>query len=122
MKDILIVDDIYINRYIIKMIVDSFDKNINISEASNGKEALDIMTNRDDNILILMDIRMPVMDGIESTKKIREIHKNVNIIAISANNYNSDEILEYGFNDYIQKPYTSEKLNNILNMYLKNNK
>ena len=119
MKDILIVDDIDVNRYIIKIIVSSFNKKIKIFEASNGKDALDIMTNRDNNILILMDIRMPIMDGIESTKEIRKIHKDLDIIAISANGYDEKKILKSGFNDYIQKPYTVEKLNIILNKYFK---
>jgi len=119
MKDILIVDDIDVNRYIIKIIVSSFNKKIKIFEASNGKEALDIMTNRDNNILILMDIRMPIMDGIESTKEIRKIHKDLDIIAISDNGYKEKDILNSGFDYYIQKPYTVEKLNIILNKYFK---
>jgi len=83
--------------------------------ANNGKEALDKFgTSKYD--VILMDIQMPVMDGILATKKIREIESSTNhhtpIIAITANALAGDKenCLAAGMNDYISKPFQPEVL------------
>ncbi|HZJ73329.1 MAG TPA: response regulator, partial [Perlabentimonas sp.] len=87
----------------------------NIEIANNGKEALDRFgTSRFD--IILMDIQMPIMNGIVATKKIREIESNSNfhipIIAITANALLGDkeECLAAGMDDYISKPFQIEIL------------
>ncbi len=76
-----------------------------IFEAYNGKEALDIIKDNDIS-LVLLDIMMPVMDGIEAMVKIREF-SNVPIIMLTAKSEDSDKVLglNVGADDYITKPF-----------------
>ncbi|MBN2485037.1 MAG: response regulator [Bacteroidales bacterium] len=111
--NILLVEDNSINQKIVLLSLKGKVKNIDL--ASNGKEALDKFgTTRYD--LILMDIQMPVMNGIVATKKIRELEASTNlhtpIIAITANALSGDKeaCLAAGMNDYISKPFQVEVL------------
>jgi CheY-like chemotaxis protein len=106
--NILLVEDNLINQKIVLLSLKNTVKNIDV--ASNGKEALDKFgTAKYD--LILMDIQMPVMDGMIAAKKIREIESSTNtqipIIAITANALAGDRenCLAVGMNDYISKPF-----------------
>jgi CheY-like chemotaxis protein/signal transduction histidine kinase len=106
--NILLVEDNAINQKIIILSLKNAVKNIDI--AHHGKEALDKFgTSKYD--LILMDIQMPVMNGIIATKKIRELESATNshtpIIAITANALSGDKetCLAAGMNDYISKPF-----------------
>lgn len=110
---ILIVDDILINRMLLKEVIKKFSKIC--FEAQNGKEAIEIFQ-REELDVILMDIEMPVMNGVETTKYIREKFsypkKNIPIIALTA--YNPDVFFKdyntIGFNQLITKPYSIEGL------------
>ena len=111
--NILLVEDNLINQKIVVLSLKKLVKNIDI--ANNGKEALDRFgTSRFD--IILMDIQMPIMNGIVATKKIREIESSSNshipIIAITANALLGDkeECLAAGMDDYISKPFQIEVL------------
>lgn len=111
--NILLVEDNLINQKIVVLSLKKLVKNIEI--ANNGKEALDKFgVSRFD--LILMDIQMPIMNGIVTTKKIREIEASSNshtpIIAITANALLGDkeECLAAGMDDYISKPFQIEVL------------
>lgn len=111
--NVLLVEDNLINQKIVVLSLKKLVKNIEI--ANNGKEALDKFgTSRYD--LILMDIQMPIMNGIVATKKIREIESSSNshtpIIAITANALLGDkeECLAAGMDDYISKPFQIEVL------------
>jgi CheY-like chemotaxis protein len=111
--NVLLVEDNLINQKIVVLSLKKLVKNIEI--ANNGKEALDKFgTSRYD--LILMDIQMPIMNGIVATKKIREIEASSNshtpIIAITANALLGDkeECLSAGMDDYISKPFQIEVL------------
>lgn len=77
----------------------------NVLEANNGKEAIDIL-NKEEVKLIIMDLMMPEMDGIEATMKIREF-SNIPIIMLTAKDEYSDKILglQIGADDYITKPF-----------------
>ncbi len=113
--NILLVEDNLINQKIVILTIQKLVKNIDI--ANNGKEALDKFGSSKYDI-ILMDIQMPVMDGIIATKKIREIESSSNlrtpIIAITANALAGDKenCLAAGMNDYISKPFQPELLIN----------
>ncbi len=74
--------------------------------ARNGKEALDKFKENTDIDLIVMDIKMPVMDGYEAVEKIREINNEIPIIAQTAYAMKEDEekALQSGFNEYLSKP------------------
>ncbi len=111
--NILLVEDNSINQKIVLLSLKGKVKNIDL--ANNGKEALDKFgTTRYD--LILMDIQMPIMNGIVATKKIRELEASTNlhtpIIAITANALSGDKeaCLAAGMNDYISKPFQVEVL------------
>jgi CheY-like chemotaxis protein len=110
---LLIVDDIFVNRLLLKEIV----KNISIKcfEAENGKQAIDIHIKENVDI-ILMDIEMPVMNGLETTKYIREKlsspKSDIPIIALTAHNPFTffDDFNNVGFNQLMTKPYSVTKV------------
>lgn len=88
-KHILLVEDHILNVEIAKKLLEK--KNAEISVAENGLRSIEMFMEAEDNYydLILMDIRMPVMDGLTTTKSIRHLHKTsaktIPIIAMSAN-------------------------------------
>lgn len=87
--------------------------------ATNGAEAVDVFKNNPDIDLVLMDINMPVMNGCQATKKIREINKEVVIIAQSAHVFESDreKALEAGCNAFLLKPVDRHQLFGLLISY-----
>lgn len=93
-----------------------------ITHCSNGKEAVDICRNNDDIDLILMDIKMPQMNGYEATKEIREFNNEVYIVFQSAHAFSSEiEVaMNSGGNAYITKPINKEKLAEIISQFKKN--
>jgi len=86
------------------------EENMNVFLASNGHEALNIVENEDIH-LVLMDVMMPKMDGIQATLEIRQ-NKNIPIIILSAKNQDKDVILglDVGADDYISKPFNFQEL------------
>jgi signal transduction histidine kinase/CheY-like chemotaxis protein len=102
--DILIVEDVELNREYEKEMLNNFFS-ISCDTAENGAIAVEKAKNRNYDA-ILMDMRMPVMDGLEATRKIREFDKKTPIICMSANVYKEDKLAaeESGMNDFIEKP------------------
>ena len=86
-------------------------KETNIVRAVNGQEAVDFVKNGVGNI-VLMDIKMPIMNGLDATMAIREFNKEIPIIALTANAFDSDKerALEAGCNDFIAKPLKKSDL------------
>ncbi len=113
--NILLVEDNLINQKIVLLSLKKTVKSVEV--ANNGKEALDKFGSAKFDV-ILMDIQMPIMNGIVTTKKIRSIEKSTNthtpIIAITANALLGDkeECLAAGMDDYISKPFQIETLIN----------
>ncbi|MGC8802488.1 MAG: response regulator [Bacteroidales bacterium] len=111
--NVLLVEDNLINQKIVLLSLKPIVANIDV--ANNGKEALDLFVNKKYDI-ILMDIQMPIMDGLSATKKIRELEASTNthvpIIAITANALAGDKeiCLAAGMNEYISKPFQIETL------------
>ena len=111
--NVLLVEDNLINQKIVLLSLKKAVKNVDV--ANNGKEALDKFGSVKYDI-ILMDIQMPVMNGIVTTKKIRNLekssHTHTPIIAITANALLGDkeECLAAGTDDYISKPFQIETL------------
>ncbi|MCD4681054.1 MAG: response regulator, partial [Bacteroidales bacterium] len=83
-----------------------------ILHTKTGTETVDVCRNNPDIDLVLMDIRMPEMDGYEATRKIREFNKDIVIIAQTAYALagNREEAIEAGCNDYVSKPIKQEVL------------
>lgn len=106
MKQLLVVEDNLINRTIMVKLLKNYGfKHIDV--AVNGQEAVNIIKAKPLTYgLILMDINMPVMDGIAATQAIRNMGLEVPIIAMTANALKGDEeeYLSIGMNDYIAKP------------------
>ncbi|MCD4772381.1 MAG: tetratricopeptide repeat protein [Bacteroidales bacterium] len=102
---LLIVDDSETNRNLIKEIFE--DSNIEVFEAENGEKAISV-SNKHNPDIILMDIRMPVMDGIEATKILKENKKTnkIPVLALSASVLKNEEetIMKAGFDGFIVKP------------------
>ena len=69
------------------------------------------MVNQGGFDLVLMDIKMPVMDGLEATAKIKEAHPELPVVALTANAFDSDRqlALNAGCDDFLSKPVSSEK-------------
>jgi len=103
-SSILVVDDVQLNR---KLIIESFkEQNITFYEASNGQEAINIVSEFKPS-LILMDIKMPIMDGLEATKILKKDvrYKSIPIIALTASiKAKGVENLAVLFSGYITKP------------------
>ncbi len=121
-KSVLYVEDEVEVLSNISKLLSNFFKNF--YTAKDGLEALDIFYNNDIDIM-LVDIEMPKMSGIELIKEIRQTHENVKIIIISAYT-NTDYLLEsveFNLSKYIVKPLTSDKIHMLLdtlNNYYKN--
>ncbi len=108
--DILIVEDVEINREYEKEMLDNFF-GITCDTAENGEVA--VAKAKEHNYdAILMDMRMPVMDGLEATRKIREFNREVPIICMSANVYKEDKLAaeNSGMNDFIEKPLDKQDI------------
>lgn len=115
---ILIAEDDWISsQYLRRILVNS---GVVVIHAENGKQAVEIAENTPDIDLILMDIRMPLMDGIEATKLIKKFRPDIPIIAQTAYAFTEEriKILEIGCNEYITKPIEESKLNVMINKYL----
>lgn len=117
-KNILVVDDSKLNLRVAQNVLKTF--NVNVMTSTSGQECLDLCkTNKYD--IILMDIMMPLMNGIETLKRIRIDDKKVPVIALTADAVEGmeEKYLSEGFNDYLSKPIDRNKLGIILNKYLK---
>lgn len=87
--------------------------------ATNGEKAAEMCRNNPDLDLIMMDIQMPVMNGFNATKAIREFNSDVVIIAQTAFGLSGDrdKAIDAGCSDYISKPIKKDDLNNLLRKY-----
>ncbi|WP_299525558.1 ATP-binding protein [uncultured Lutibacter sp.] len=114
---ILIVEDDETSSSLIAITVDSISSEI--IKAMNGLEAIEVCRNNPDIDLILMDIKMPVMDGYSATQQIRQFNKDVIIIAQTAYGFAGDreKALSVGCNDYISKPIDGKLLKSIIQKY-----
>ncbi|MBN2746763.1 MAG: response regulator [Bacteroidales bacterium] len=118
---ILLVDDYEINLQVLSLSLKSLS--LEGDKATNGQEAYEKYIKKPYD-LILMDIMMPVLDGYETSLKIRnfELENKLEpcvIIAVSANReaYNTSELQVYGINDILPKPFTIKDLREKLSQY-----
>jgi len=115
---ILVVDDTPTNFMLIKTALR--DTGLEILWAKNGLEAIEICENNPQIELVLMDIRMPVMDGYEASNKIRAVRPGLPIIAQTSYAMQGDkeQSLTAGCTDYIPKPINLEDLKQMINKYI----
>ncbi len=115
---ILLVEDNILNQRIVAFSLKKLSHEVII--ANNGLEALEIFKKSKFDV-ILMDIMMPIMDGLEATVQIRNYEKDKSIInqtpiiALTANTMDNDreKCISFGMNDFMAKPFDVEKLNQI---------
>lgn len=117
MARILIVDDIFTNRLLLSEIIG--DLGHQYFEADNGKKAIDIMLSNDVDI-VFMDIEMPVMNGLETTRFIRdkmpEDKRSTPVVALTAHNPELffEDYHDAGFDQLLTKPYSINKITGII--------
>ncbi|KAI7873393.1 CheY-like superfamily [Mucor mucedo] len=116
---ILIVDDNPINILILKKSLDRLLDTVHIKEASNGMEALQLL-NKYVFDLILLDIDMPLLNGIDTTKCIRNQGQMIPIIAVTTNDSleSRDNYIKIGINDCLGKPVDLQLLEKALFLLL----
>ncbi len=116
-KVILIAEDDNINFLFFQKMMK--DKSFQIIRAVNGQEAVDICLNNTEIDLVLMDIKMPVMNGFEAIEKIKPVRPELPIIAQTAYSSSEDKvkIQNAGFDDYITKPLNRERLFELIDKY-----
>jgi CheY-like chemotaxis protein len=117
-RKILIVEDDFSSRLYLNKILEK--AGAVIVNAPDGKEAIDIVTGDKDVEVVLMDLQLPVMDGFTAAEKIREIRKDIVIIAQTAYGLMSDKvkIINSGFDDYIIKPILYEDLLKVISTHI----
>ena len=120
--DILLVEDNVMNQQVAKFTLENWDANVTI--ANSGMAAIELLkTNKYD--LMLMDIQMPQMSGLQATTIIRQqLHINTPIIAMTASAMHGekDKCKAAGMNDYISKPFDPDELNKKMHSFLSKNK
>jgi len=114
---ILLAEDDDSSEKLVSNILENFTKEI--IKARTGEEAVELFKQNPNIDLILMDMRMPKLNGYEATKKIREFNKNVIIIAQTAFGLTGDieKAIEAGCNDYISKPISKSELLKLISKY-----
>ena len=115
---ILIVEDNKTNQLVVEGILE--DYNLNLDIANNGAEAIE-KYKKNTYDLILMDLQMPIMGGVEATKIIRQIDKEIPIIALTAAAMKEEiqKTKEVKMNAHVAKPIDSKELIHVINQYLK---
>ena len=117
-KTVLVVDDEDINFILIVEMLEEFG--YNFIKAENGLKAFELCKDNQNINLVLMDIKMPIMDGYISAKKIKEIRPNLPIIAQTAHALVGDRelALSNGCDEYISKPIDRIRLIKLVNTFL----
>lgn len=110
---ILVAEDNFVNQRLVKELLER--KGYNVTIVDNGLKVFDAMENKKNFDMVLMDVQMPVMDGLEATSIIREIEKesggHIPIIGITAYSMKADRerCIEAGMDDYLAKPFTKDE-------------
>jgi signal transduction histidine kinase/CheY-like chemotaxis protein/PAS domain-containing protein len=117
-KTILLAEDEESNYELIKTYFHKCD--LTLLWVTNGIEAIDMLSMRPEIDLVLMDLKMPQMDGYEATKNIREQNPTIPVIALTAHAMQGDQekTMELGFSEYIAKPVNKQKLIKLLKKIL----
>ena len=118
-RKILVVEDDEVNLMIAEHILNK--EGFSVITVENGEEAIEIVKTQQFG-MILMDIEMPIMDGLEATQAIRKMEhgRRIPIIALTAHAIPEkiQEIRSAGMDDYIAKPFDPKKLKVIINKYI----
>lgn len=115
---ILLAEDDEVSYQLLKIILTR--SGFSIIRTINGEDTVKALREDPTVALILMDIKMPGMDGLEATKQIRQFNKTIPIIAQTAHAFvgENEKAKQAGCNDYVSKPITKEKLMDVMKQYL----
>lgn len=118
-KVIIVAEDDYTSFILLEVLLSGY--NCKLVNTYDGKETIEALKKYPDAALILMDLKMPVMDGYIATREIRKFNKEIPIIAQTAYALSGDsqKALDAGCNDYITKPIKKEDLIKKIDHYLK---
>ena len=111
------MEDDEISEQLIRIGIKNFGGEILL--ATNGLQAIEVCHDNPDIDLVMMDIRLPEIDGYETTRRIRKFNKNLVIIAQTAYGLHGDreKALAAGCNDYFAKPFEKNMFSEIINKY-----
>lgn len=120
---VLIVEDNELNRDIVQEVLK--ERGLIVTEAADGQVAVDLFCDNPPGTfdVILMDMHMPVLDGVSATKQIRAMQRSdagtIPILALTANDFEEDirQTREAGMNDHLTKPFDMEKIFSVLAKY-----
>jgi signal transduction histidine kinase len=117
---ILVAEDEELNYFVLEIILKKNFTNLTLLQARDGIQALEICNQNSNIDLVLMDLRMPGMDGFEATEKIKKIIPNVPIVAQSAYTTNEDKEKAFasGCDNFLSKPINEKSLIEMINKYL----
>jgi len=115
---ILVADDVGENIELIRMVL--LASGPRIIDAHNGLEAVEACRTHDDIDLVLMDVRMPEMDGLEATREIRKFRPDLPIIALTAHAFKeeADRCIAAGCNEWLAKPFSRQQLQSMISKFL----
>src|SRR5262249_25198975 len=119
-KKVLVVDDDARNIFALTSVLEEYQ--MNILSADSGQDAINILKENPDVDIVLMDIMMPEMDGMQTIQEIRKISrlKNLPIVAVTAKAMKGDreKCIEAGAWDYLSKPVDTEQMMSVLRAWL----
>ena len=112
---VLVVDDVETNLYVAAGLMKPY--RLNVETANSGYKAIELVENGNTYDVIFMDHMMPLMDGVETTKKLRELGYTGSIFALTANALvgNDEMFIQNGFDGFVAKPINVRHLNEVLN-------
>ncbi|MCD6202677.1 MAG: PAS domain S-box protein [Bacteroidales bacterium] len=115
---ILVAEDEELNFLLLKGLLAKYGAHL--VRACNGQEAIDLYHQNLDTKLVLMDIRMPVMDGLEATEKLKKIRPDLPVIAVTAYSRQEDKTKAFqaGCDEFLTKPVDRDKLNEAIGKFL----
>jgi CheY-like chemotaxis protein len=116
-KNVLVAEDVDSNYQLLMALI---GRHYNLRRAYTGLEALNIFQESDYRPdIILMDMKMPVMGGLEATREIRKVSPGIPIIALTANAFSDDreEAFAAGCNEFLTKPITADLLRKTIDKY-----
>jgi PAS domain S-box-containing protein len=116
-KILIVEDDLLSSQYLSLIFI---KEGIDVLVAENGELAIEMVNNYPDIDMILMDMRMPIMDGIEATKRIKQIRPKLPIIAQTAYAFTEEKekILSIGCDDYLSKPIEMQNILKLIKKYI----
>ena len=119
--NILVAEDVELNFQLVNTVLSKFEPyNFNVYRAENGKEAVNICDKKSEIDLVIMDIRMPIMDGYQATKIIKNNNKNLPVIAHTAycNEKDIQNALSAGCETVIPKPLNLNEFKSTIKKYI----